>query len=55
MASLTNKGEQDYEQDNEGTDTRNQDQQQEAENIRSCQLLRAAITHVIVNSSQDLT
>lgn len=27
MATLTNKGEQDHQQDNEGTDTWNQDQQ----------------------------
>ena len=54
MASLTNKGEQDHQQDNESTDTWNQDQQEETKNIHSRQVPRAAITHVIIISSQDL-
>lgn len=54
MASLTNKAKQNHQQDNKSTDTWNQDQQQETENISSRQLLRAAVTHATVIGSQDL-
>ena len=54
MASLTNKGEQDRQQDNESTDAWNQDQQEETKRIHSRQFAQAAITPVIIFSSQDL-
>lgn len=54
MTSPTNERKQGHQQDNESTDTRNQDEQEEAEKISSRQFLGTTITHVIVISSRNL-